>query len=111
MRTTRPLIRRSIPASPGRPDVLRNTLSLGAGDLINRDQGLYIWGIGIQDFPGCLVSGLMVRDNTVRGINVIYNTDGVNGISANVIEQNRAYWSPTFPTPGFLIQNNTPPPE
>jgi Pectate lyase superfamily protein len=92
-------------------DVLRNTLSLGAGDLINRDQGLYIWGIGIQDFPGCLVSGLMVRDNTVPGINVIYNTDGVNGISANVIEQNRAYWSPTFPTPGFLVQNNTPPPE
>ena len=92
-------------------DVLRNTISLGAGDLINRDDGNYIWGIGIQDFPGCLLSGLMVRDNTVPAINVIYNTDGVNGISANVIEQNRAYWSPTFPTPGFLVQNNTPPPQ
>lgn len=52
----------------------------------------------------------MVRNNTVPAINVIYNTDGVNGISANVIEQNHAYWSPTFPTPGFLVQNNTPPP-
>jgi hypothetical protein len=31
----------------------------------------------------------MVRNNIVPGINVIYNTDGVNGISANVIEQNR----------------------
>lgn len=37
----------------------------------------------------------------------LYNTDGVNGISANAIEQNRAYWSPTFPTPGFLVWNNT----
>ena len=44
-------------------------------------------------------------------MNVIYNTDGVNGISANVVEQNIANWAPPFPTPGFLIQNNTPPPD
>jgi hypothetical protein len=90
-------------------DVLRNTIALGAGNLITHDQGNYIWGIGIQDFPGCLLSGLMIRDNVVPSINVIYNTDGVNGISANVIEQNQANWQPTFPTPGFLVQDNSPP--
>lgn len=91
-------------------DVLRNTLALGAGNLIAHDQGNYIWGIGIQDFPGCLLSGLMIRDNVVPSVNVIYNTDGVNGISANVIEQNLANWQPTFPTSGFLVQDNSPPP-
>jgi hypothetical protein len=91
-------------------DVLRNTIALGAGNLITHDQGNYIWGIGIQDFPGCLLSGLMIRGNVVPSVNVIYNTDGVNGISANVIEQNLAYWQPTFPTPGFLVQDNSPPP-
>jgi hypothetical protein len=92
-------------------DVLRNKLSMGDGNFIFRDVNLYIWGIGIQDFPGCLVSGLMVRNNTVPSVNVIYNTDGVNGISANVIEQNQAYWQPTFPTPGFLVQDNSSPPQ
>ncbi len=91
-------------------DVLRNTIALGAGNLIAYDHGNYIWGIGIQDFPGCLLSGLMIRDNVVPSGDAIYNTDGVNGISANVIEQNQAYWQPTFPTPGFLVQDNSPPP-
>jgi hypothetical protein len=91
-------------------DVLRNTLAMGEGTMIARDANPYLWGIGIQDFPGCLVSGLMLRNNTVPSVNVIYNTDGVNGISANVIEQNQAYWQPTFGTPGFLIQDNSPPP-
>ena len=91
-------------------DVLRNTVLPGAGNLVAYDYGNYIWGIGISDFPGCLFSGLMVRDNTVLAGETIYNTDGVNGITANVVEQNQAYWQPTFPTPGFLIQDNTPPP-
>ncbi len=91
-------------------DVLRNSIAVGEGNFIFRDQNLYIFGIGIQDFPGFLLSGLMIRGNTVPPINVIYNTDGVNGISANVIEENQAYWQPTFSTPGFLIQNNSPPP-
>ena len=91
-------------------DVLRNTLAVGGGTMIARDQNPYLWGIGIQDLPGCLVSGLMIRNNTVPSTNVIYNTDGVNGISANVIEQNQAYWQPTFSTSGFLIQDNSPPP-
>lgn len=91
-------------------DVLRNVINVGAGNLIALDQFPYIWGIGIQDFPGCLLSGLMVRNNVVPSVQVIYNTDGVNGISANVIEQNQANWERTFPTPGFLVQDNTPPP-
>jgi hypothetical protein len=91
-------------------DVLRNTIAAGTGSLLAYDHGNYIWGIGISDFPGCLLSGLMVRDNVVPSGNAIYNSDGVNGISANVIEQNVAYWQPTFPTPGFLVQYNSPPP-
>jgi hypothetical protein len=91
-------------------DVLRNTIAMGAGTLIARDANPYLWGIGIQDFPGCLVSGLMIRNNTVTSANVIYSTDGLNGISANVIEQNEAIWNPTFPDPQFLVQDNSPPP-
>ena len=91
-------------------DVLRNTITPGDGNFIFRDATPYLWGIGIQDFPGCTVSGLMIRDNTVTPINTIYSTDGVNGISAVVVEQNQALWAPSFSTPGFLIQDNSPPP-
>jgi hypothetical protein len=91
-------------------DVLRNTLSPGAGNLIAHDDGLYLWGIGIQDFPGCLLSGLMIRGNIVPSVQTIYSTDGVNGISANVVEQNQATWAHSFPTAGFLIQDYSPPP-
>jgi hypothetical protein len=91
-------------------DVLRNTIALGAGNLIAYNNEPYIWGIGIQDFPGCLLSGLMIRDNVVASAQSIYSTDGLNGISANVIEENQANWQPTFPIPGFLILNNSPPP-
>jgi hypothetical protein len=91
-------------------DVLRNTIAVGMGNFIAADANPYLFGIGIQDFPGFLLSGLMIRDNVVAAVNTIYNTDGVNGISANVIEQNQAYWAPTFGTPGFLVQDNSPPP-
>ena len=91
-------------------DVLRNNMAVGAGDLIYSDAYPAFVGIGMQDMPGCLLSGLMIRDNVVPSINVIYSTDGVNGISANVIEQNQANWAPSFATPGFLVQDNSPPP-
>ena len=91
-------------------DVLRNTIAVGAGDLIAYDHGSYVWGIGIKDFPGCLLSGLMVRDNVVPSVNFIYSANGVNGVSASVIEQNTAYWKPTSSIPGFLVQDNLPPP-
>jgi hypothetical protein len=91
-------------------DVLRNTIAVGAGDLIFPDANPYLAGIGISDFPGCLLSGLMIRDNVVAAVNSIFSTDGLNGISANVIEQNQANWVPTFAIPGFLIQDNSPPP-
>ena len=85
-------------------DVLRNTIAVGAGDLIAYDHGSYVWGIGIKDFPGCLLSGLMVRDNVVPSVNFIYSANGVNGVSASVIEQNTAYWEPTFRSPVFLFR-------
>jgi hypothetical protein len=79
-------------------DVLRNTIAVGAGTLFYPDQPQYRYfdGIGIQDMPGCLLSGLMIRSNVVPSVNVIYSTDGVNGISANVIELNQATGSLRF---------------
>jgi len=91
-------------------DVLRNIIAVGAGTFIWPSVHWNTAGIGIQDMPGCLESGLMIRDNVVPGIETIYNTDGVNGVNANLIEQNQAYWFPSFYTPGFLIQDNSPPP-
>jgi hypothetical protein len=101
------------PASYGpvmNTDVLRNTIAVGAGNRIYSDAYPFFAGIGIQDMPGCLLSGLMIRNNVVPSMNVIYSTDGVAGISANVIELNQANWEPAFPTVGFLIQDNSPPP-
>jgi hypothetical protein len=61
--------------------------------------------------PGCLESGLLVRGNVVASAGPIYSTNGLNEISANLSEQNQANWFPTFPIPGFLIQDNSAPPE
>ena len=91
-------------------EILRNTISKGEGNLIYPSINTNIAGIGIQDLPGCLESGLLIRGNVVTSIDTIYNTDGLNGVSANLIEQNEANWDPTFPTPGFLIQDNSAPP-
>jgi hypothetical protein len=91
-------------------DVLRNTVAVGAGNFIFPSANTNLAGIGILDMPGCLLSGLMIRDNAVASVNAIYSTNGLNGVSANVIEQNQAYWVPTFAIPGFLIKDNSPPP-
>jgi hypothetical protein len=90
-------------------DVLRNTVTAGAGNFIVPSPYNNVAGIGILDMPGCLLSGLMIRNNGVTSMNTIYSTNGLNGISANVIEQNRAYWAPTFAIPGFLIEDNSAP--
>lgn len=89
-------------------DVLRNTIATGAGTFVTPSVNTNLGGIGIQDMPGCLVSGLMIRDNTVPPSQTIFSVDGMNGISAAVIEQNQANWLPTFPIPGFLVQDNVP---
>jgi hypothetical protein len=91
-------------------DVLRNTIAVGAGNFIWPSINTNIAGIGVQVFPGCLESGLLIRNNVVASIDTIYNTDGLNGVNANLIEQNQAIWNPTFPDPQFLIQDNSPPP-
>jgi hypothetical protein len=91
-------------------DVLRNTIAVGTGNFIWHSENTNIAGIGVQVFPGCLESGLLIRDNFVASIDTIYNTDGLNGVNANLIEQNQAIWTPTFPDPQFLIQDNSPPP-
>jgi hypothetical protein len=102
------------PASYGpviNTDVLRNTLEEGEGNDIWYNPHSNVSGIGIQDMPGCLFSGLMIRDNVVPSRNTIFNTNGVNGITAVVIEQNEAYMDFMFPVAGFLIQDNSPPPD
>jgi hypothetical protein len=102
------------PASYGpviNTDVLRNTLAVGEGNDIWYNPHSNLSGIGVQDFPGCLFSGLMVRDNVVPARNTIFSTDGVNGASAVLIEQNEAYTDFMFPVPGILLQGNSPPPE
>jgi hypothetical protein len=89
--------------------VLRNTITAGAGTFIVRSPYTNYAGIGILDMPGCLLSGLMIRGDAVTSLDTIYSTNGLSGISANVIEENHAYWTPTFAIPGFLIQDNSPP--
>jgi hypothetical protein len=90
--------------------VLRNTIAVGDGNFIWHSVKTNVAGIGMQVFPGCLESGLLVRNNVVASIDTIYNTDGLNGVNANLIEQNQANWDPTFPDSQFLIQDNSPPP-
>jgi hypothetical protein len=89
-------------------DVLRNTIAVEKGSLIVPSINENVAGIGIVDMPGCLLSGLVIRDNVVPSIETIFSTNGLNLISANLIEQNQANWFPTFPIPGFLVQDNTP---
>jgi hypothetical protein len=91
-------------------DVLRNTIAVGDGNFIWHSVNTNVAGIGVQVFPGCLESGLLVRNNIVASIDTIYNTDGLNGVNGNLIEQNQANWDPTFPDSQFLIQDNSPPP-
>jgi hypothetical protein len=97
------------PASYGpviNTDVLRNSISEGAGNLMTSSVNTNLAGIVIQDMPGCLVSGLLIRDNVVPPKQTISSVDGMNGISAVLIEHNRGNWLPTFPIPGFLVQSN-----
>jgi hypothetical protein len=91
-------------------DVLRNTIAVGDDTDIFQVFGDYMAGIGIQDMPGCGVSGLMVRNNTVPEIQRIYSTNGLNGVSAIIVEHNIAIWQPTWVVPGLLVQDNTSPP-
>jgi len=89
-------------------DVLRNTIAVGAGNLITPSVDNNLGGVGIFDGYGCIVSGLLIRDNVVPHMQTIFSTNGANGISATLIEQNQANWYPAgVSTPGFLAQDNT----
>jgi hypothetical protein len=68
-------------------------------------------GIVLLDNPGLLLSGMMVRDNLVPSRGTISSSNGVNGVSAVIVEQNQAYLSFDLRVPGFLLQDNMPPPE
>ncbi len=90
-------------------DILRNTIYPGSARyLINSVQN-NVAGIGISNGYGTIISGAVLRDNLVTQLQTIYNTNGDNGINANVIESNQATWiGPNPPIEGFLIRNNAP---
>lgn len=90
-------------------EVFRNTIAVGAGNFITPSVNSNIAGIGIYDGYGCIVSGLLIRDNVVPHTETIFSTNGANGINANLIEKNQANWFPAgVSTPGFLVQDNSP---
>jgi hypothetical protein len=53
----------------------------------------------------------MVRDNIVPSMNTIFSTNGVNGISGVLVEHNQANMNFMFTVPGFVVQDNLPPPQ
>jgi hypothetical protein len=88
-------------------EVLRNTIAVGAGDLIVHAVHTNAGGIGERQGYGTIISGLLIRDNLVPHLQSIYTTNGLTGINAILIEQNQA--NTVFPElPGFLVQDNTP---
>jgi hypothetical protein len=91
-------------------DVLRNKIEDGSGNLILTAPLRNVSGVGIFNGYGTMISGMMIRDNTVSPTQTIFSTNGEMGINANVIERNRAYWvDPAGMVPGFLVQNNVTP--
>ena len=92
-------------------DILRNTLAVGDGTDMWINPNTNMSGIVIFDFPGCLLSGMMVRDNLVPSRGTISSSNGVSQATAIIVEQNQAYLSFDLPVPGILLQDNTPPPD
>jgi hypothetical protein len=89
-------------------DILRNVISVGTGNYIVPSPNTNRGGIGVFDGYGCISSGEMIRDNVLPSIQTFYNTNGFNGVSATVIENNVGKWyGPN--SEQFLVQNNTAP--
>lgn len=89
-------------------DIIRNSIEIGAGNLIRSSVTNNIGGIGVLDMPGCLVSGMLIRDNSVASLQTIFSTNGANGVSATLIEQNQANPFINVTVSGFLVQDNIP---
>jgi hypothetical protein len=89
-------------------DILNNKLSVGDGNFIATDF-LGAGGIGILDTPGSLLSGVLMRGNTIPSQQTMYLTNGWNQLNGVLSEQNTGNWGPTFQLMGLLIQNNTAP--
>lgn len=90
-------------------DILRNSLTMGTGRWIVDSTNNNKTGIGIGDDDGCFVFGLLMRDNQVPYNQVIFPTNGVNGIAENMIEQNDANVIGMQNMPGYILQDNSPP--
>jgi hypothetical protein len=92
-------------------EVYRNIFSVGSGEWIMQKTTNSGAGLGIGDQPGCVVSGLLFRKNVIPSDQAIYVTNGVNGISANLVEDNQAviFNLSQYLDYGFLVQGNVPP--
>jgi hypothetical protein len=89
-------------------DVLRNSIDAGASDYLSYSFASNTAGIGIFDEGVTLMSGVVLRDNSIPTVQTIYSTNGYSGVSGVLIEQNQGNWyGPGISTDGFLIQGNT----
>jgi hypothetical protein len=90
-------------------DVLRNIIAVGSGDRFYSSPNENRAGIGLFNGYGTVMAGIMVRTNSVPSEETIYSTNGWNGVSGAVIEDNSAVWVPDTAPPAFLVQNNSVP--
>jgi len=86
-------------------EILRNTIQVGHGDMITPSMFSNVAGIGEIEGYGTIMSGLVIRDNYVPDLQSIYTSEGENGLSAILVEQNQA--NIVLPNePYFLVQDN-----
>ncbi|MDR3764207.1 MAG: right-handed parallel beta-helix repeat-containing protein [Acidobacteriota bacterium] len=71
-------------------DVLRNVIAEGDGTKIVNSTQTNAGGIGLFDMTGCVVSGVLIRDNTVTPLQTIFSTNGWEGLNGIVIDGNNA---------------------
>ncbi len=69
---------------------LRNVNAEGDGTKLVNSAQTNKGGIGVFDIDGCVVSGVLIRDNTVTPMQTIYSTNGWEGLNAVVIDSNDA---------------------
>ena len=88
-------------------DILRNTINVGSEKWFTGSIDNNVGGIGVFDNPGCAISGLLIRGNSVPYEQTMFSSNGLNGLNVTVIENNHANVT-HMPAPWFLVQGNQP---